>query len=314
MINEFNKIQKAVERAESVLLVGHPRPDGDCLGSMSALIDYLVFFGKNPIAVIDEEIKKDFNFLSNQNKFIVGFENIKIENYDTIFVLDSGDLKRTGILKFLNNNKPFIIEIDHHHTNMGAGDINAIKNISSTCEIIYDFFKHIEFNFGKNTATSLILGIMTDTENFLNAATNSRAIEISSKLIRAGADFNFITKKMFVEKSAKKLKFLGAVLNMINFNKKYEILTATLTKEFLKMDGSEFSEILPAFLQKAEEAKIVMVLKEGENGELRISMRSKKADVSALAKALGGGGHKSAAGFSMNGRLIRNENGGWQVE
>ncbi|MDD5290101.1 MAG: bifunctional oligoribonuclease/PAP phosphatase NrnA [Patescibacteria group bacterium] len=314
MINEFNKIQQALMKAESVLLVGHPRPDGDCLGALSAMADYLISLNKKYEIILDEELPNDFDFLAHTEKILVGMKNLKMEKYDTVLVLDAGDIKRTGIADFLQDtDHPLIIEIDHHVTNRGAGDINAIKNISSTCEVIYDFFQHVNFKYQKETATALLTGILTDTGLFAFANTSGETVKKAAALVARGADFNLIKKRMFNSQQLPELKFLGKFLSRLQFNEKLNILFLVLTKEDLAEEGAE-TDILSNFLQQNKEAEITMVLKEGDDGMIKVSWRSKKADVARLAKELGGGGHKKAAAFLVKGKLVKTEDGGWKIE
>lgn len=314
MINEFNKIQQALGKAENVLLVGHPKADGDCLGALSAMADYLIYLGKKCEIGVDEELGADFDFLSHLDKIFVAEGGFKKNNYDVILALDTSNLERAGLADFLQGTeRPMIINIDHHITNNGEGDINVIKNASSTCEIIYDFFQQINFKYTKETATALLTGILTDTGLFSFDNTSGETIKKAAGLVSAGADFNLIKKRIFGSRQLPELKFLGKILARLQFNEKLNILFLVLTKEDLAEEGAE-TDALSNFLQQTKEAEITMVLKEEDDGIIKISLRSKSADVARLAKALGGGGHKKAAGFSVFGKLVKNEKGDWQVE
>jgi bifunctional oligoribonuclease and PAP phosphatase NrnA len=315
MINEFNKIQKALAQAENILLLGHPGPDGDCLGALSAFLAYLTFLNKKAVAVVDEEIKEDFDFLPQLEKFSVGLENLKAEDFDVIIMLDSTSLVRVGLTeKIKKENRPFIINIDHHHlSNTNEGDINLVKNVSATCELVYDYFRHVNFDFDFKTATALLTGILTDTGMFSFANTSSVTIKKAGELVARGANFGLITKRMFLSRALPELKSLGQLLNQMFFNEKTKILSVVLTPEDLAEKEAVFDS-LANFLQQAKEPEIIMVVKEDNPGKIKVSLRSKKIDVAGFAKKLGGGGHRLAAGFGVDGRLVKNEKGGWQIE
>ena len=161
MINDFNKIQQALAKAKNILLLGHPGPDGDCLGALSAFLAYLTFLNKKAVAVVDEEIGEEFDFLPQLDKFSADLESLKEKDFDIIIVLDSANLARGGLVeKFKETDRPVIINIDHHHlSNANEGDINLVKNVSATCELVYDFFRHVNFNFDSllNNKVSMII-------------------------------------------------------------------------------------------------------------------------------------------------------------
>jgi len=313
MINKFNEIQRVLAGAKSVLLVGHPKADGDCLGAFAAMADYLIHLGKKCAVAVSEEVPADFDFLPHLEKFFVAEGGFRKDNYDVILALDASNLERAGLTEFLEEEEgPVIINIDHHITNDGEGDVCLIKNVSSTCEIIYDFFRHINYDFDSKVATALLTGILTDTGMFAFINASSLTVKKAGELVARGANYNLITKRMFLSRQLPDLKLLGRLLNRIYFNEKTKILSLVLTKNDLAEEANTSS--LASFLQQAKEPEIVMVLKENENGEIKVSLRSKRVDVASFAKKLGGGGHKLAAGFSVDGSLVERENGGWRIE
>lgn len=316
MFKEFNKINTLIKNSERLLLLGHENPDGDCLGALSALMIYLKKQNKVFQAVFFEELNPAFDFLPNFKNFIVSPENFDPQAFDLLIALDASNFQRTGLGMeiLINAGRPKIINIDHHATNDNFGDVNLINaRASSTCEILYNFFEYFKFPIDEPMATALLTGLQSDTGSFSYANTTSQALKIASQLIRAGGQINLINQRLFKNKNLASFQFLGSILNRLNFNEKLNILSLVLTAEDLVRAETNF-EGLTNFLQKIKEPEIIMVLKEMADGEIKVSLRSKTVDVAAWAKKLGGGGHRRAAGFSVFGKLVKNEKGTWQVE
>jgi phosphoesterase RecJ-like protein len=316
MLPEFSKINSLINNAERVLLLGHQNPDGDCLGAICALFFYLKKQGKFAQAVFNEELNTAYDYLPDFREIITTWENFNPLAFDLIIVLDASYFSRTGLdEKILSQpDRPAVLNLDHHASNDGFGDVSLVNSrASSTCEIIYDFFDYLNFPLTEPLATALLTGLQTDTGSFVYPNTTSHTLQIAAHLMRAGAQVNLINQRLFKNKNLANFKFLGQVLNQLHFNEKFNILSLVLTAEDLAAPEADFDG-LTNFLQQIKEPEIIMVLKEQTVGEIKVSLRSKTIDVAAWAKKFGGGGHRRAAGFLLAGQLIKNEKGSWQVE
>jgi len=318
MHKTFAEIATTIKKSNNILLGTHRNPDGDALSSLIGFIDLLENNNKKYNIFLPEKINDDFNFLARLDLI----ENKKINNinnFDTIIILDSADITYTHLkdcFKNLTTNST-IINIDHHISNPHFGHINCVNSkASSTAEIVFDFFKYINYKINKNLATALLCGIACDTEIFYNAATNSNSTKQASELLKLGANLNIIIKKIFQNRKINYVKFLGALLSKIEFNSKLGILTLIIRQDDLINFNIPEEEIhgIANMLKNTREAKAVLILRETKDKKIKGSLRGREIDVAKLAQALGGGGHSKAAGFIIDGRLRQDQKGKWEIK
>lgn len=312
---KYKEIQSTIQSAKNILVTAHQKPDGDALGSIFAVTKYLENQNKNyKIYIEGENHYKDMPFL---NFISLDKEKIDSENFDLLITLDSGDLARTGLDETIITNFK-IINIDHHISNNNFGDINLVNcNASSTTEIITKFLKAIDFEIDKDTASALLLGILTDTDNFSNKGTSSEAFAISSYLLKKGANIAKFNHNNYKSKEIDTLKFWGKPFIRIKKNKQYNSACTVIHKNEIenaeKNGFIEKVEDLVNFFNNLKDLDFVMVLKEQE-GSVKISLRTTKENInlSHLANFFNGGGHKKAAGFTING-YIKKTDYGWKI-
>lgn len=316
----YIQILDEIKKANNILLLTHKNPDGDALGSVCAWACFLENLNKKYLPFCFNSCPAQFEFLPCVKKIESNELNLDIKNHDLIIALDCADWSRA------NFDYPFeeikksakIINIDHHFTNDGYGHFNLIDpTASSTCEIIYNLFDETKIKIEKDIATCLLTGIMTDTDNFSNAATTLNSLNISSQLLLAGGRLNKVQDNTIKNKNVPILKLWGRILMRLEKNKKFDMAYTIITRE----DIEEFNIDLDAiegvsnFLNSlSSEAKVILVLREEEGDIVKGSLRTTddKVDVAKLAKQFGGGGHKKAAGFNLKGRIVQ-KNGQWQV-
>lgn len=300
------QIHNEIQVANKILLVPHQNPDGDAHGSVSCFSHYLNSIKKpHSIFCLTQSTDK-LNSLPHLVDISTD-ENIwQDDSHDLIIVMDSGDLKYAGVDKYIKNLEHdfIIINIDHHATNTHFGDINlVIDKASSTTEVIYGFLKYNNINIDKNMAASLLTGLITDTENFTNPGTTQNSLKVASDLIKKGANFNFIKTWFLRDKTFNSLKLWGVVFSRLEKHPVHDIVYTYITKRDLADNNADESEAegIANFMNNLGDGKAGLILKEKEDGTIKGSFRTTRDDfdVSAIAKALGGGGHKKASGFSV---------------
>jgi len=302
------QIYRHLKDAEKILIVPHQNSDGDALGSLSALTEHLITLGHKPCLFCITPVPKKFEFLRHINKVTTDPEIFKDQGIDTIVVLDSGDLRYAGIAKHLTDSDAKIINFDHHPTNDKYGHLNMIMpGAASTTEVLFYFFKDNNIPINNHIATSLLTGIVTDTDNFTNPATSTSALRVASELLRRGGNLNLINKWVVKNKTINTLKLWGAVLSRLDKEETKGIIYTYITKEDLKKHdvGETEAEGIANFLNNLEGAKISLILRETEDEKIKVSFRTTRddIDVSTMAKKFGGGGHKKAAGFTIDGEI-----------
>ena len=314
------QIYQAIQNAKHIMLIPHPNPDGDALGSVSAMMQYLRRIEKNHTAFCTTAISPRLAFIPHTAEIATAGSVWPESNPDVVIVFDSGDLRYAGISDHLEhlNHPPLIINIDHHATNELYGRHNLVlTTASSTTEVLYNFFKYNQIKIDAAMATCLLTGLITDTDNFTNAATSSRALSIAGDLIRRGGDLGLIQESVFKDKSMNALRLWGLSLSRLTTDNETGVVHTYLTQDdWKKYAVSDIeTEGIANFMNNLDEAPAALILKELGDGKVKGSLRTTRNDVnvSAWAKALGGGGHKKAAGFTCAGTLEKRENS-WYIK
>lgn len=302
------QIYSAFEGANNILLIPHKKPDGDALGSVTALMHLLRRMNKNHTVFCATDYSEKLAYLPGVEEIRSDMGVWEHGAFDCIVILDTGDLRHAGVDEHIYalNPKPMIINIDHHATNDRYGDLNlVIEKASSTCEILYGFFKTNNIAIDDHIATCLLTGLITDTGNFTNSATTVNSLQIASELIRKGGNIHLIKDLIFKDKSVDGLKLWGAMLSRLAKHDEHEIVYTYLTQEDLNTYNVDESELegVANFMNALSEGKAALVLKELPDGKVKGSFRTTRndTDVAAMAKSFGGGGHVKAAGFTVDG-------------
>jgi phosphoesterase RecJ-like protein len=319
MIEEdFNQVKNLIDRSQRILLISHRKPDGDTVGANLALKIVLEQLGKESVSACVDDIPKILRFLPKSNSFVADFNP---EDFDLIFFIDCGASYLCGFDKkypqILDKNFKPTVNIDHHPSNNLFGQINIVDpSASSTTEIVFKFLKKINIPINYQIATCLLAGIFTDTASYHNQNTTSDTFKISAELLRSGARLNKIVNNVSAPKPVDILKLWGKIISRLQVNKKYKIVFVFISQKDLEEFGASYDDIegVANFLNTIPEVKATLVLTEQEEqikGSLRT--RDENVDVSELASFLGGGGHKKAAGFTIDGKLVLEEKR-WRIK
>lgn len=299
-----------IHDSNKILLVPHQKPDGDTLGALTALVEYLEKIGKPYAAFCATDISPTLSFLPHIEVVSEDPAIWKDTDIDTIIVFDSGDLGYAGVADHMKKitQRVHIINIDHHNTNQFFGDHNLVRlDASSTAEIMFDFFNQHGVDITPNMATSLLTGIINDTGNFSNAATTANAVDVSGKLIAKGAKQKVIIKHLFQDQSIGGLKLWGELLKRLEKHPFLDIVYTYVHQHDIDNHGVTEKEIegVANFLNNLNEGRARMILKELPDGKVKGSFRTTHdhVDVSAFAGLFGGGGHQKAAGFTVEGPI-----------
>lgn len=315
-MTQFQKAKNLLEQANSILLTTHERTDGDDLGSVLALANYLKSVGKKVSVVISGGVPSQLQYLP-MSQIVV--EQLPLDRKFDVLVISGCSVKgRVGHEEILKLTTP-VINLDHHIDNSMYGDVNVVDGTkSSVAELTYDFLKFVEWEINHEMAVCLLTGIVTDTGIFMHANTEASTLSAAAELMEKGARVGTITKHTYQGKDLASLKAWAHVISNAHYDASKKMIYSIITSDELETLGNpplSAFEGLVETLNKVPEAKFAMFLKQDKDmikGSLR-SEEHKGVDVQAIAKSLGGGGHKLAAGFSIYGHLARNENGKWEV-
>ncbi len=298
----------ALRSAKRVLVIGDGKPDGDSMGSSTALYHWLKREGKDVTLFMAVATPSNFLFLDNVHDFITD-PSVFDQKYDVVVSLDASE-PGAGGFKDLMPRLPaghLFVNIDHHVTNTQFGHLNiVITDASSTCEVVYRFFESNHISLDDRMATSLMTGLLTDTSHFSNAATNARAIKAAGACAAAGARHTDILKHLVKNKSVASLRLWGLALARLQFDPEYDMtMTYFKASDLEGIPGAdEAIQGVSNFLSAVcADTDAFMVLTEKPDGTVKGSIRSMTRDISKLAQSLGGGGHKKAAGFMIKGYI-----------
>jgi bifunctional oligoribonuclease and PAP phosphatase NrnA len=318
---EFISIKKELDRAQRILLVAHAAPDGDTIGSVFSLKEYLVnFLNKEAIVTCSDPIPQHLaDVLIGEN--ITTSDIIEIEKFDLIVGCDAVERGFEKIVKTKSQNQKIIL-LDHHTTlrmNRVKPDIAiSDEKYSSVCEILYDFFDFHRIELNRKMAEYFLLGILGDTGIFQHANTTPRVMEIAANLMKRGASLNKIIRLTFKNKRLETLKLWGRAMGRAEINPKTGAIMSYITKkdlEELQGDAEDISAVAE-ILNTVSGTKFSLVLSERGENRVKGSLRSeeyKNVDVSEIAKLLRGGGHRLSSGFEVRGKL-KQEGNKWTVE
>jgi len=315
----FKKAFSAIKKAERVLLITHLNADGDAFSSLCAMIDLMKRIDKDFVAYTRDEAPYQFFFLPHIENIENNADLIDVSKFDVIITLDCGDLQRSNMVNPILNRAPgqTFIEFDHHPKVEDVADIEIrIPEMSSTAEILYNFFKINKVKFSKDLANCILTGIMTNTGNFLYPSTSDKTVQIASEMLLYGAKYPKVIENTWRNKSMVAMKLWGEVLGNLQVNPKYNMAFSVINHEtFKKSEATEEDlESISGFLSNLYGVNGVIFLRESKSGEIRGSLRSvhPKLDISQFAQILGGGGHAKAAGFSFPGHIQKTEQG-WKI-
>ncbi|MCI9253995.1 MAG: bifunctional oligoribonuclease/PAP phosphatase NrnA [Lachnospiraceae bacterium] len=305
------RITEEVRNAGSIAVSGHIRPDGDCVGSVMGL--YLYLKKELPEAEVDVYLEKPaeiFDCISHIEDIKSKFNNVDTGKiYDVFIVLDCAD-DRLGEVRVLYEKARKKINIDHHISNPGCGDVRIVEpERSSTAELLYDLMDPAALD--EEIARALYIGIIHDTGVLRYSNTAPHTLQVVSELIKFGFDFSKIIDDTFYEKTYVQTQIMGrAILESVRFmhDKCIVSMVSRRMMDFYQVTPQDLDGIVNQLLAvKGVECAIFMY--EIRTLEYKISMRSKgRVDVAAVAMRFGGGGHVRAAGCTMNGTYHDNIN------
>lgn len=301
-----SQVLDELRNGQKFVLVTHENPDGDALGSLIAMHKILVELGKDSIMFIDADelpLPHEYRFFSLDGLQTTAPADIEER---TIVFLDCGNIDRNPAeaLKF---ERAHILNLDHHHDNTHFGTVNhVVPEASCTAEIVWDLMRGLGVEPTLPIAEALYVGLVTDTGKFMYENTSTRAHVMAAELIEAGVDVHAIYRRIYEGIPYGKLALLARGLCRIE---RYDGGTLTLTRltaEDYRESGAEenYSEGVVDHLRSVEGTAVAALVRDrmgsGQEGQRKVSLRASddRVDVSVIARAQGGGGHRQAAGFS----------------
>jgi phosphoesterase RecJ-like protein len=295
----------ALRSNDRFVVVTHENPDGDALGSMLGTALGLRELGKDVVTYLSggAPTPAEYRFLD--------LTDVRRELPDdleerVLLAVDCANDRRIGETNTGVDRAKLVVNVDHHHDNSGFGDVNLIvAEASSTAEIVRDLLRELGVELTPEIAEALYVGLVTDTGRFQYTNTTPKSLRLAAELVEAGADVHGIFRHVYETVQFAKLKLLARALDRAELFEGGRLVVSFLLKDDYGDVGAAetYSEGIIDHLRAVEGSEMVGLIREPPRNEgpaRRISLRSShdEVDVSAIARKLGGGGHRQAAGFS----------------
>ena len=301
------QLLEAIRETDRFLLTTHERPDGDAVGSLAAMQLVLSALGKDSLAFVAEDefpLPYEYRFIRLEGLVTEPPEDLCQR---VLVFLDCGNIDRTSADQ-LKHEDHRILNIDHHHDNTRFGTINWVDgNASCTAEMVWDVMEDLGVTLTPAIGEALYVGLVTDTGRFMYENTGPRAHEMAAALLDGGVDGHGIYRRLYEGMPQGKLELLARGLTHVE---RYDggLLTVThLTLEDYRATGADesYSEGVVDHLRSVEGTAVAALIRDlltGETPRRKVSLRATdgRVDVSRIARSLGGGGHRRAAGFSTD--------------
>ncbi|REE94464.1 phosphoesterase RecJ-like protein [Paenibacillus taihuensis] len=282
------------------LVVSHVQPDGDAISSTIVVGWLLEQLGKQAVLMNEGKVPVRLQFM-DRSASIINYSTMQpTEKFDRIIAIDCADFRRIGLVSSLFTEDAQLLNIDHHPTNDAFGAANLIRvDAAATVEILYDLIEYGAVPLDKEVATAIYTGLLTDTGGFRYSNTTPRVMHIASRMLEQGAPAHFIANLLLEMMTKAQLLILQRGLSRLLFSEDNKIASLYVTHADMAETGAVGDDLegLVNYALNVEGVEVGILLKETENGEVKVSMRSAgKVDVSAIAQSFGGGGHVRAAG------------------
>lgn len=294
-------IKDMLAKAEHLVLTVHVSPDGDAIGSMAALYEYLMGQGKSVTMVVDDEVPSKFRFLSVMAHIKDVSQEASIldglEQPDLVVVLDASTRERIG--KVAAWCQTPILNIDHHISNSQFADYLYLDaEAAATGEILADLFMTWQAKVTPAMANALYLAMGTDSGFFKYSNTTAHTLQMGAYCLEKGAQPDLVSEQA-EEITVKALEGMKEALQTVTFHKNGHVACMSVPYALMeKVQGQTDGFI--EWIRHVDTVDIAILLKEKEPGQTRVSLRSKGADVNRVAAVFGGGGHIRAAGCSIS--------------
>jgi len=298
-------IAERIREARTIAVVSHVNPDGDTIGSATAMRLILLALDKEVTLFCDGKVPDQLSFLPGHDLFRVpdGSEG----PFDLMLAVDVSDIKRLGSCTGLMGKSVHTAQIDHHPTNPLYVEVNSVDGEApANCILIRELMKTLGVPLTRDIAICLYTGISTDTGNFAFGSTNAEAFRIMSELMDHDLPLAKLNRILFRVKSREQIKLLGKALESLTFRGDGKIAVMKLTQDDFDACGalSEHADTIVNYGLDTRNTEMALLGREAENGQIKFSLRAREPfRVDDIAGQFGGGGHPQASGITMTGTL-----------
>lgn len=305
---QLDQALQFLQGADRFLIVSHVQPDGDAISSTLVAGWILRQLGKPYVMMNEGAVPVRLDFMEQSAAVInLSKEQPLSETYNRIIAVDCADFRRIGLVSGLFAEGAMLLNIDHHPTNDSFGSVNLIRtDAAATVEILYDLIIHAGFALDSEAATAIYTGLLTDTGGFRYSNTSPYVMQVASQMLAIGIPSHSIADRLLERMTKPQLLLLQRGLSRLMFSDDSQIAWLYIAYEDMAQTGAIGDDLegLVNYALNVEGVEVGVLFKETADGNVKVSMRSSgKADVAAIAKSFGGGGHIRAAGCQLEGPL-----------
>jgi bifunctional oligoribonuclease and PAP phosphatase NrnA len=305
-LTERDQIVEELRQSDKLLLTTHENPDGDALGSLLGMHEILVQLGKDSVMFMSaDEFPLPYEYRQMPLDSVVNEPPADLLERTIVF-LDCGNIDRMPV-DFLQSDDLHVLNIDHHHDNTRFGTVNlVVARASCTAEIVLELGKELGAELTPTIAEALYVALVTDTGKFMFDNTTPEAHHMAAELIEAGVSPAEVHRRLYEGLPFARTQLLARALTRIERYDDGAVTMTHLTRDdFTEANGLETdSEGIVDHLRAVENTAVAVLVREllspDRAGWRKVSLRATdgRVDVSRIARELGGGGHRQAAGFS----------------
>lgn len=301
----FGNLVDELRKAPEVALFSHVSPDGDCIGSMLAIGLALEKLGKRVKFYNPDPVPKNLAFLSGASRIKPWREGIFLPQ--ALLFVDCADLQRANVEDRQIPVQATCLNLDHHISNQKFGHVNVVDpEAAATGELAYDLVRGLGVRLDQEMAENLYTAILTDTGSFQYGNTTARTHQVAAELLAEGIEFIRIHHQIFDQKPLAQVRLLERALSSLELFADGKLGIMVLSIADFAASGAEdaLSEGLINHVRTIEGVEAAVLLREVEAGKVKAGLRSNLwLDVNAIASQFGGGGHKRAAGCTIQASL-----------
>lgn len=316
----FEQMFSCIDAAQTICLSGHVSPDGDCLGSLSALASLLHALGKEVDVLLakPESIACNLSFLPHINEAFCPQDMQLGKRYDLSITCDVPTIERLGAAGLCHKQAKKRLTLDHHPSLSPLSDLNCIDTSAPACAlIVWDFIRYsiqtygitLEHDTKAAIAAACYTGLMTDTGRFQYQNTNEDCFRAAAEMFAWGANPSIIARDIFQNNSLAHFYLTERVIHNALIDTRNSYAISYVTQKDLEELGADKSDTegLVDVLRSLRGVSLVAFMREvaddprsGDTPCFKVSFRSKdNLDVASIAVRYNGGGHRVAAGASF---------------
>lgn len=305
LLKSMDEAIDLINKSDKIFIASHVNPDGDNIGSSLSLAFALKKLNKEVFVLASDGIPDDFMFLPGIE--LIEDYNDNMGSIELFITVDSSDIDRLGKNKGLIEAANKVINIDHHISNTDFGHVNIVDpKASATGELIFYFVKRLGIEIDKDIATNIYTAINTDTGKFSYDSVSSNTHRIAGELLDAGVDIKEVNINIYENSSIERTNLFIKALSGLKTYSNDKIAITKISQKLLQETNTTLddTEGIVSFIRTIGPVEVSCILKEIDENEIKVSLRSKAyVDVASICKVFNGGGHIRAAGCTINSDL-----------